>query len=240
MILSNVLASHDGATRDLTRERVSKLLPDTTKIFIEKEFTNSDSYDVLVEIIDGRIDGGVRQTDPKDIDVSQDLNRKRAVIAKTDLFAELDLKQQRLLAFSAQWYEAKAGKVIFAMEQEADAAYLCVEGHANLSWRTEHGEDRLITEITAGRLIGDLAVIENQPRRHDLTATQDSLFLRIGATELLSIIENDAKVAASLLRSVAGHLNNAAVSLRAIHTHAAEQGVDLSAVEENSQPEQQD
>ena len=240
LILSNVLASHDGATRDLTRERVSKLLPDTTKIFIEKEFTNSDSYDVLVEIIDGRIDGGVRQTDPKDIDVSQDLNRKRAVIAKTDLFAELDLKQQRLLAFSAQWYEAKAGKVIFAMEQEADAAYLCVEGHANLSWRTEHGEDRLITEITAGRLIGDLAVIENQPRRHDLTATQDSLFLRIGATELLSIIENDAKVAASLLRSVAGHLNNAAVSLRAIHTHAAEQGVDLSAVEENSQPEQQD
>ena len=137
-------------------------------------------------------------------------------------------------------YEAKAGKVIFAMEQEADAAYLCVEGHANLSWRTDVGEDRLITEITPGRLIGDLAVIENQPRRHDLIATQDSLFLRIDATELLSIIENDARVATSLLRSVAGHLNSAVGSLRAMHTHAAEQGVDFSDVEENNPPEQKD
>jgi len=233
LILSNALASHDGKARDLTRERVSKLLPETTKIFIEKNFTNIESYDVAIEIIDGRIDGGGRQADINDIDVSQDLNRKLAVIAKTDLFGGLDLKQQRLLAFSAQWYKAETGKIIFAMEQEADAAYLCVEGHANLSWRTDYGEDRLITEITPGRLIGDLAVIENQPRRHDLIATEDSLFLRIGATELLSIIDNDAKVAASLLRSVAGHLNSAAVSLRAMHTHATEQGVDLSGVDEN-------
>ena len=239
LILSNALASHDGAARDKTRERISELLPGTTKIIIEKEFLNPETYDFVVEIVDGRIDGG-QPADLKDIDVSQDLNRKLAVVASTDLFSRLDLRQQKLLAFSAQWYEAKAGKVIFAMEQEADAAYLCVEGHANLSWRTDVGEDRLITEITPGRLIGDLAVIESQPRRHDLIATQDSLFLRIGATELLSIIENDARVATSLLRSVAGHLNSAAGSLRAMHTHAAEQGVDFSNVEENNPPEQKD
>ena len=58
--------------------------------------------------------------------------------------------------------------------------------------------------------------------------------MRIGATELLSVIENDPKVAASLLRSVAGHLNSAATSLRAMQTHAAEQGVDLSDFEEKS------
>ena len=56
----------------------------------------------------------------------------------------------------------------------------------------------------------------------------DSVFLRIGATDLLSIIESDAKVAASLLRSVAAHLNSAATSLRAMRTHAAEQEVDFS------------
>jgi len=231
LILSNALASHDGEQRARTRERVSELLPGTTKIFIEKEFFNPESYDVVVEIVDGRIDGGAQPEDYKDIDVKQDLRRKLAVVAGTDLFAELELSQQRLLAFSAQWYHAKAGKVIFAMEQEADAAYLCVEGHATLSWRSDHGEKHLVTEITPGRLIGDLSVIENQSRRHDLTATEDSVFLRIGSTELLAIIENDAKVAASLLRSVAGHLNSAATSLRAMQTHAAERGVDLSDVE---------
>ena len=108
-----------------------------------------------------------------------------------------------------------------------------VEGLASLYWPTGFGENRLITEITPGRLIGDLAVIENQPRRHDLIATEDCLFLRIGATELISVIENDPKVAASMLRSVAGHLHTAAISLRAVHTYAAERGVDLSEVERN-------
>ena len=207
------------------------MLPDTTKIFIEKEFLNPESYDLAVEIVDGRIDGAGSQAEQTDADVSQDLKRKLAVVGRTDLFSKLDLKQQRLLAFSAQWYKAESGKVIFAMEQEADAAYLCVEGHAGLYWSTDFGENRLITEITPGRLIGDLAVIENQPRRHNLIATQDSLFLRIGATDLLSIIESDAKVATSLLRSVAGHLNSAAFTLRALQTQAAEQGVDLSDIE---------
>ena len=234
LILDNALASHDGDARALMRKRISELLPGTTKIFIENEFLSPESYDLVVEIVDGRIDGGGRQAELQDADANQDLNRKLAVVARTDLFAKLDLRQQRLLAFSAQWYKAEAGKVIFAMQQEADAAYLCVKGRAGLYWPTSFGENRLITEITPGRLIGDLAVIENEPRRHDLIAKEDCVFLRIGATELLSVIENDAKVAASLLRSVAGHLNSAATSLRAMHTHAAEQGVDLSDFEEKS------
>jgi len=227
LILGNALASHDGEARALTRKNISKLLPDTTKIFIERKFLNLEGYDVVVEIVDGRIDGGGRQPETQDTNAIRDLNRKLAVVARTDLFATLDRSQQRLLAFSAQWYSAEAGKVIFTMDQEPDAAYLCVEGLASLYWRTSFGEHRLITEITPGRLIGDLSVIENQPRRHDLIATQDSVFLRIGATELLSVIENDAKVAASLLRSVAGHLHSAATSLREMQTYAAEQGVEL-------------
>ena len=115
LILDNALASHDGDARALTRERISKLMPDTTKIFIEREFLNPDSYDLSVEIVDGRIDGGVRQGDLQDADANQDLNRKLAVVAKTDLFRKLDRRQQRLLAFSAQWYKAEAGKVIFCL-----------------------------------------------------------------------------------------------------------------------------
>jgi len=59
------------------------------------------------------------------------------------------------------------------------------------------------------------------------------VFLRVDATDLLSVIDSDAKVAASLLRSVAGHLNSAATSLRGIHVHAAEQGVDLTDFEKD-------
>jgi len=233
LILGNALASHDGDERSEMRKRISDLLPDTTKIFIERDFPSPENYDLFVEIKDGRIDGEERDDEPRDEDARQDLNRKLGVVAQAELFSGLDQKQQRLLAFSGQWYEAKAGKVIFEKGQEADAAYLCVKGVAGLYWPGSGTEKILVTEIRPGRLIGDLAVIQNQERTLDLIAIEDSGFLRIGASELLAVIENDAAVATSLLRSVASHLMSAAESIRATRTFASERGLDLSELDTN-------
>jgi hypothetical protein len=65
-----------------------------------------------------------------------------------------------------------------------------------------------------------------------LIAIEDSKFLRLGASELLAVIENDAAVATSLLRSVAGHLDGAGDGLRATREFAIEQGVDFSELDE--------
>jgi putative ABC transport system ATP-binding protein len=235
LILGNALASHDADERILMHERISQLMPDTTKIFIENQFHNPEIYDVFIEIVDGRIDGEASQPEPQAADARQDLNHKLQVIAQTELFSKLNRKQQRLLAFSSQWYEAQVGTTIFAAQEEGDAAYLCVKGLAGLYWPESKENRRLITEIAPGRLIGDLAVILNEPRVLDLIAIEDSVFLRIGASELLAVIENDPMVATSLLRSVASHLAHAAENIRAIRSLAAERGVDFSELDEASQ-----
>lgn len=228
LILGNSLASHDSETRDQMRERISSLMPDTTKIFIENQILNPENYDVFVEITDGRIDGGSRLEAPQDTDASQDLNRKIEQIAKTKLFGGLDRKQQRLLAFGAQWYKAESGQKIFSMNEEADAAYLCIEGLAGLYWATDDGERGLVSDIIPGRLIGDLSVILNERRSLDLVAIDDCQFLRIGATELMAVVENDVVVASSLLRSVAGNLSGTVETIRSMRMYSAERGVDFS------------
>ena len=228
LILGSALASHDAEARAQMRDRISDLMPETTKIFIENHFNNPDNYDVFVEIVDGRIDGNIRQDAPQDADARQDLNNKLKAIAQVEMFSGLDRKQQRLLAFSAQWYSAKAGQAIFVAGQEADAAYLCVKGLAGLYWPVDDSESILISEIAPGRLIGDLAVIQKNPRLLNLAAIEDCVFLRIGAEEFLSVIENDAMVATDLLRAVAGNLSIAAESLRSIRSFATEQGVDFT------------
>lgn len=228
LILANSLASHDSETRRLMRERISVLMPETTKIFIEKKISHPERYDLYFEIIDGRIDGGVRQTSAQDSDASKDLKRKMEEIAKTELFGGLDRKQQRLLAFGAQWYNAKSGQTIFEAGQEADAAYLCIEGLAGLYWTEDGSEKRMVSEIAPGRLIGDLSVILNERRPLHLVAMEDSKFLRIGASELMAIIENDAMVASNLMRTVAGHLTGVVETLRTTRTYATERGVDFT------------
>ena len=231
LILGNALASHNGEQRAAMRERISELMPNTTKIFIENNFQNPGSYDLYVEVNNGRIDGAATSAEPQDDDARQDLNRKLKIVARTELFGELDRKQQRLLAFSSQWYVAKAGQVIFKAGQEPDAAYLCVEGEAGLYWPVDDGPSLLVTEIKPGRLIGDLAVIKNETRIMDLIAKEDSKFLRIGAAELLSVIENDPMVATSLLRTVAGHLMSAGNRVRMVRDYAEARGVDFSELE---------
>lgn len=233
LILANSLASHDSDARALMRERISTLMPDTTKIFIENQINNPENYDLYVEIEDGRIDGGSRNDSEEDTDGRKDLKRKMDVIAKTELFGGLDRKNQRLLAFGGQWYKAEKGRVIFAVGEEADAAYLCIKGSAGLYWTSDNNETRMVSEIEPGRLIGDVSIILEEKRPLDLIALEDCVFLRIGASELIAVIENDAMVASSLMRSVAENMMGIANTLRQIRSYATAQGVDFTEFDEN-------
>ncbi|MEO0379535.1 MAG: ABC transporter transmembrane domain-containing protein [Pseudomonadota bacterium] len=209
LVLDRALASHGAEERRKTRNALRDLLPDATLIFLEEKFENPDAYDLFVEIKDGRVDGVQNHEE----DESDDLNRKLRVIARTELFEGLNSRNQRLLAFAAQWYKAKQGQRIFTMNEKPDAAYLCISGSAVLSYDTEQGE-RTVTTVGPGRLIGDLAILTDEVRNLHLTATSKSTFLRIGASEFRAVVESDNTVLLSLLRTVSGHLTGAAQLLR--------------------------
>ncbi|NOC83361.1 ABC transporter transmembrane domain-containing protein [Ruegeria sp. HKCCD6428] len=215
LILDRALASHDSESRLRTRLKLRELLPDSIMIFMEDHFAHPEAYDLFVEIKDGRIDGVSRSKSPQEVSTSDDLSRKLEIISATELFSGVDGRNQRLLAFSAQWYEAAAGQVIFSRGQAPDAAYLCVSGRARLDWPTDDGKKRPISIIEPGRLIGDLSIITGEPRQLDLVATEDCRFLRIGAEELRAVVESDASVATQLLQTVAGYLTTLSTRINA-------------------------
>ncbi|NOE24804.1 ABC transporter transmembrane domain-containing protein [Ruegeria sp. HKCCD6157] len=215
LILDRALASHDSESRLRTRLKLRELLPDSIMIFMEDHFAHPEAYDLFVEIKDGRIDGVSRSKSPQEDSTSDDLSRKLEIISATELFSGVDGRNQRLLAFSAQWYEAAAGQVIFSRGQAPDAAYLCVSGQARLDWPTDDGQKRPISIIEPGRLIGDLSIITGEPRQLNLVATEDCCFLRIGAEELRAVVESDASVATQLLQTVAGYLTTLSTRINA-------------------------
>ncbi len=204
LILDRALASHDSDSRAETRTRLRQLLPDSTILFIEDSFEHPEAYDLFVEIENGRIDGIARATPPGA--GGEDFRDKLRIVAATGLFSGLDGRNQRLLAFSAQTYEADPGEVIFSRGQPADAVYLCLEGRAELRWPENTAGDTPVSVVGPGRLIGDLAIILKEPRLLDLVSVTGTRFLRIGAEEFRAVLESDARVAVSLLESVAGHL----------------------------------
>ncbi len=218
LILDKALASHDSESRLRTRLKLRELLPDSIMIFMEDHFAHPEAYDLFIEIKDGRIDGVSRTQTKHEESTSADLSRKLEIISSTELFSGIDARNQRLLAFSAQWFDVAAGQQIFSRGQAADAAYLCIKGTANLDWVDEEGGSRTISVVEPGRLIGDLSIITGEPRQLDLTAVSDCTFLRIGAEELRAVIENDATVAVQLLQTVAGYLTTLATRINTAQT----------------------
>ena len=211
LVLNQLLVGKDAEAQARIRDRLSILLPQTTQIYIDDTFAAPQDFDMHVEINNGQIDG-VETTDQLDQQdsASDDLRRKLRIIARNDLFASLDRRHQRLLAFAAQWYTAEAGQRIFSAGDRADAAYLCLSGLAELGHEDEDGIMHHVSDVAPGRLIGDLAVILDEPRQLHLVAAEEVRFLRIGAEQCRSVIESDRVVLLSLLRTVAGHLSGAA------------------------------
>ncbi|WP_170415687.1 ABC transporter transmembrane domain-containing protein [Ruegeria atlantica] len=215
LILDKALASHDSESRLRTRLKLRELLPDSIMIFMEDHFAHPEAYDLFVEIKDGRIDGVSRTRPEEEASTTDDLSRKLRIISSTELFSGIDGRNQRLLAFSAQWYDAAAGQIIFSEGQTPDAAYLCISGEADLIWNEGSGTARTISVIEPGRLIGDLSIITGEIRQFDLVAVKNCSFLRIGAEELRAVIESDAGVAMQLLQTVAGYLTTISQKLNA-------------------------
>jgi putative ABC transport system ATP-binding protein len=83
-----------------------------------------------------------------------------------------------------------------------------------MHWPENELGDRPIATIDPGRVIGDLAIILNEPRQLRLIAVTDTKWLRIGADEFRAVMESDPEVSRMLLTTVASHLTGAAELLR--------------------------
>ncbi|WP_370399988.1 ABC transporter transmembrane domain-containing protein [Sulfitobacter sp. JB4-11] len=214
LIFDNVLDDRDADTQAAIRDRLQDLLPQTTQIYLDDKFEAPEDFDMHVIIRNGHVDGlAEAETMLDEASGSEDLRRKLRILARADLFSGLDARNQRLLAFAAQWYEVEPGERIFSRGERPDACYLCLSGLGEMGYTDDDGMLRHVTDVEPGRLIGDLAVLINEPRQLDLIAVEKTKFLRIGAEEFRAVVENDTTVLMSLLQTVAGHLTGAAERL---------------------------
>jgi hypothetical protein len=210
LILDSILATYDLETRANVYANLRVLLPNTTIICLAAKFSDDAKFDLQFEMHNGRLssdeDAVIKEQDGS---VSADLARKLRALEQTELFSELDRKQLRLLAFGARWFSAAPGEYVFQRNDDPKSgAYLIVEGHAELLLPQTDGEERLIATSGAGKLVGELGLIKNEPRSLDMRAKDDLTCLRIGAEEFLAVVENDASTAYKLLQVVAGYVTN--------------------------------
>ena len=210
LLLDSAFSSYDLDTRVAVHKNLRRLLPDTTLVYLEASFEREDVFDVFYELRQGRLlSDDPQKENVEDSAAGKDLARKLRALEQTKLFSGLNRRQLRLLAFGARWYAAEAGDTVFLKDDVAsDGVYMIIEGEAGLFLPQEGREDRKVTSVGPGTLVGELGLIRREPRALSMIAETELSCLRIGEEEFLAVVENDANTAFKLLQVVSGYVGN--------------------------------
>lgn len=103
-------------------------------------------------------------------------------------------------------YIAKAakGSTLFTEGSRNAEMYLIVEGNVTVVKEDVSGREKVLSVITKGKVIGEMALFDGQPRSAKVIAGEDTTMLVLSRDNLDRFINDTPKLAAKLLLKLGG------------------------------------
>ena len=99
-----------------------------------------------------------------------------------------------------------AGRVIFREGEAAAGCYLLVSGAVKVTLASGNERETLLAILGAGDVVGEMALLEGQPRSATVTALQACELRYVSAAAFDRLAYEDADLSRQLLRAMAGRL----------------------------------
>jgi CRP/FNR family transcriptional regulator, cyclic AMP receptor protein len=130
------------------------------------------------------------------------LQRRAAVLARTELFQGIDEVTQRRIAEHVAERVVERGQCVFAQDEPGDRMYVLAEGAVKLFVASRNGG---IVELVRHRppaTFGEVALLDGGPRSASAEAVERSTLLVVTRAELLALLRAEDQVAEALLRTL--------------------------------------
>jgi CRP/FNR family cyclic AMP-dependent transcriptional regulator len=138
------------------------------------------------------------------------LDGKRELLAATELFSGADAAGLELLADRTVEVDVPEGHVLVRQGDDGTGLFLIVSGAV----RVVH-DGATVARLGAGEIVGELAVIDRQPRLAQVVTDEPTVCLALASWDLESVIRAQPEVALALLRVLARRLRESVNS----HSH---------------------
>jgi CRP-like cAMP-binding protein len=143
----------------------------------------------------------VRRDDWEPADVSLTREEKIAWLSQVPLFAGCSPEVVERLADATGELSFGPGQVVVQQGQVGNGLYIVVSGEV----RIMAGDDEL-ARLGPGETIGELSVIDQEPRSASAVAASDTVCLALASWDLIPMLEHDPGLAMNLLRELARRL----------------------------------
>lgn len=144
------------------------------------------------------------------------LKQEFELLRRVPIFAEIEPSRLKLLAFMSERVGYDPGKVVVRQGDPADAAYLIIDGHAEVVAETPAGPVILAT-LGANEIVGEMGILCNMPRNATVRAEDRLIALRISKELFMRMLREFPNISISIMQELAHRLEASNNQLRAAH-----------------------
>lgn len=116
-------------------------------------------------------------------------------ISASEVFADASVEVLRQLAGQATMVELKPGEVLFTRGDDAHSMYIVASGRVSV-----HIDAYELSELREGSLIGEYALVDEQPRSATVTAKCATLLVELSKSRFLEVLENNTRFCFAVMK----------------------------------------
>jgi len=142
------------------------------------------------------------------------LTKDAVVLRDIPLFAKVEPAKLKLLAFTSERLEYPSGEKLFHQGDHGDAAYIILEGEAEVLVDTPDGAMRIAT-LGKNDIIGEIAILCDVPRTATVVAHGGLETLRVSKEGFFHLVTQFPQVGVEVMSALAAKLRRTTQALTA-------------------------
>ena len=135
------------------------------------------------------------------------LKQEFELLRRVPIFAEIEPSKLKLLAFMSERVGFDPGKRLMRQGDPADAAYLIIDGHAEVILETPAGPV-IVATLGANETVGEMAILGDVPRNATVCAKDRLVALRISKDLFMRMVREFPSMAVSIMQELAHRLDS--------------------------------
>jgi len=136
------------------------------------------------------------------------------LLRRIPLFANVEPSKLKLLAFTSERIAFEAGHILFNQGDAGDAAYIVIEGEAEVLVNGPVGPIQ-VAVLGRNAIVGEIAILCDVPRTATIRARKRLVCLRISKELFLRLINEFPQIAVAVVRELAHRIEMDNVKLQA-------------------------
>jgi CRP/FNR family cyclic AMP-dependent transcriptional regulator len=142
-----------------------------------------------------------------------------ALLRKIPLFSNVEESKLKLLAFTSERMVFNSGDVLFRQDQMGDAAYIIMEGRADVIVNTPNGP-LTVAQVGKNDFVGEIAILCDVPRTATVQAASEMVTLCISKELFFRLVTEFPQMAVEIMRVLAQRLEKTTRQLREAVAHS--------------------